>query len=169
MNADGTGETQLALPTSVGSVEAPAWSPNGTKLAFDAFGVGIYAVNADGSGLKQTTDLDPSTLTDDRSPSWSPGGSKIAFSQGVGVTSNYQIVAVNSNGTGSQIDLSNNGFNDQGPAWSPGETKIAFVRTDPSTQKESDLHDARPATPPASTEKGGDGIAKQCWNCHPCR
>ena len=55
MNADGTGQRRLTTG------EEPAWSPDGTKLAFTRrkydLGdfLGIFVVNADGSGLRQPT------------------------------------------------------------------------------------------------------------------
>ena len=54
--------------------EQPAYSPDGTKLAFVRDGR-IFTANADGSGVKQLT-------TDARSyanPSWSPTGTRIVF------------------------------------------------------------------------------------------
>src|SRR5205807_3314416 len=72
MNADGSGVTQL---TTMGTAFDPAWSPDGTKIAFDD-GNEIYVINADGSGLRNITN-DPAHF--DGTPVWSPDGSKIAF------------------------------------------------------------------------------------------
>jgi Tol biopolymer transport system component len=55
-----------------------SWSPDGTRVAFGAFGdddLQVYVVNADGSGLTQLTH-DPQTALN---PSWSPDGSQIAY------------------------------------------------------------------------------------------
>jgi TolB protein len=66
-------------------VEYPAWSPDGTRVAFmsqeaDASGndpnYNIYVMDIDGSGLAQLTD-DPG---EDGFPAWSPDGTKLAFS-----------------------------------------------------------------------------------------
>ena len=56
MNADGSGVTAL---TGDSAVEGrPAWSPDGTKIAFASTRNGnweIYMMNADGSGVTRLT------------------------------------------------------------------------------------------------------------------
>ncbi len=78
------------------AAKAPAWSPDGSQLAFFAvvldesadpsnatlgpggdFPAQIFVINADGSGLRQLTHAG-----DNRWPTWSPDGSRIAFAQG---------------------------------------------------------------------------------------
>ena len=56
----------------------PAWSPDGTKIAFVSDRDGdteIYVMNADGSHPTNLTN----TSAEDRTPAWSPDGTKIAF------------------------------------------------------------------------------------------
>ena len=56
----------------------PAWSPDGSKIAFISSRDGafeIYVMNADGSGQTRLTN----GLADNAWPSWSPDGPKIAF------------------------------------------------------------------------------------------
>ncbi|HEX2053467.1 MAG TPA: hypothetical protein VHJ78_07065, partial [Actinomycetota bacterium] len=76
MEADGTG--QIRITTSDGFDTFPAWSPDGSKIAFDSVrdeNREIYTMNPDGS--------DPRRLTDnrgiDRFPAWSPDGTRIAY------------------------------------------------------------------------------------------
>jgi hypothetical protein len=55
MNADGTDQQRIYHSgCCVGEWSAPIWSPDGTMIAFAADSAGgVYAINADGSGLKQ--------------------------------------------------------------------------------------------------------------------
>ncbi|NIQ08766.1 MAG: hypothetical protein GWO23_03400, partial [Gammaproteobacteria bacterium] len=71
MRVDGTGLTPLVQQEYV---TQPAWSPQGSKIAYDGPD-GLYVVNADGSGQPEL--LWPGSVT--LSPTWSPNASKIAF------------------------------------------------------------------------------------------
>src|SRR5258705_13537728 len=71
MNADGSGVTRLTdTPAADGD---PAWSPDGTRLAFTSTRDGnseIYVMNADGSGVTRLTS-DPNR---DGQPAWCATG-----------------------------------------------------------------------------------------------
>jgi Tol biopolymer transport system component len=71
---DGSGLKQITHNT-VDDFE-PAWSPDGSKIAF-AQGLDIWVMNADGTNLQNLTRDGSDTL--DARPSWAPDGSKIAF------------------------------------------------------------------------------------------
>ena len=76
MNADGSAETKLTNNT-VDDV-TPAWSPDGSTIAFASHRMGnwdIYLMNPDGSNERRLT-RNPAS---DRSPDWSPDGSRLAF------------------------------------------------------------------------------------------
>jgi Tol biopolymer transport system component len=123
INADGTEQLQL---TSNGSNHSPAWSPDGSKIAFSRQGpqdtrTGVYRANADGSGLLRLT----AAASGGADPTWSPDGTKIAFASG---DSNADIFVMNADGS-NPINLTNNPAIDLSPAWSPDGSKIAFVST----------------------------------------
>jgi Tol biopolymer transport system component len=129
-NVDGSGGTQLTFGEGPGSGRSqPDWSPDGTRIAFTGPGPGtdIYVMNADGSN--QTRLLNSVTMSGS-DPSWSPDGTKIAFTSGNG------IFAIDSDGSGQPVNLTNNPagapgsmpIRDEDPAWSPDGTQIAFLR-----------------------------------------
>lgn len=69
-----TGEGLKQLTTGSYPSSAPAFSPNGKRIAFERLGVGILTMNTDGTGVKRLT-----TNPRDSYPTWSPDGSHIAF------------------------------------------------------------------------------------------
>jgi Tol biopolymer transport system component len=152
MNADGASPVPLTrLTASIGSfVDAsPAWSPDGSKIAFasaraldgsDASNTNsaanIWVMNADGSSPTPLTRLTAASA-DSLNPVWSPDGSKIAYlsaraldgSDAVNMPNGTQnIWVMNADGsspapltrlTGELTDCLN-------PAWSPDGSKIVF-------------------------------------------
>ena len=78
VNADGTGRTRLTRNPA--EEFSPAWSPDGTKIAFSRFTGSrfqIFVMNADGSGAVQLTFADASAT----GAAWSPDGTRIAFTR----------------------------------------------------------------------------------------
>lgn len=79
------------------------WSPDGTEIAFSSpeFGrpgksVNVYAIHANGTGLRQLTHQNGGT-TNDGFDSWSPDGKQIAFVSNRDGT--YEIYLMNTDGT----------------------------------------------------------------------
>jgi Tol biopolymer transport system component len=120
MNADGTDLTRLTHDdTDIVDFE-PAWSPDGSKIAFRR-GPDIYLMNPDGTGLVNWSNYGSTT---NGGPSWSPDGTQIAFgSRRVG---NWEIYVMNADGTG-LTRLTDDPASDFLPAWSPDGSKIAFM------------------------------------------
>jgi TolB protein len=115
MYPDGTLGNLTNTPGS--SDDGPAWSPDGTKIAFRSYRSGhpdLYVMNADGSGVTQLT---ADAATEGR-PAWSPDGKMIAF----GSTSDlvaWELYVMNADGSGVTQLTTNNGSVDPWPAWSP--------------------------------------------------
>ncbi|HYZ17979.1 MAG TPA: hypothetical protein VE615_00415, partial [Gaiellaceae bacterium] len=129
VNSDGTQLTRLT--STAGLDEQPAWSPDGSKIAFasdrnNAMGSGldIYVMDANGQNVTRLT----TAGNDDTAPSWSPDGTKIVFQSKR--DGNPEIYVMNANGT-AQTRLTNSKTQDAEPAWSPsnlpGGQKIAFL------------------------------------------
>ena len=137
IGVDGSGLTQL---TSGGRSDLdPAWSPDGTEIAFvssralpdslpSEFFL-LWKMNADGSGQTNLT----RNASDERAPDWSPDGRRIVFhSDRQPHEGGSKIWAIDRNGANlTQLtgDGRPTGFIDRWPAWSPDGTRIAFTST----------------------------------------
>ena len=119
MDPAGTGVTRLTNDTRVD--EVPAWSPDGSRIAFEREWASnwwdIYVMNADGSGVNNVT----SSMRNAGHPTWSPDGSRIAFWGTINPGDPTQIWVINVDGSG-LVGLGGDGS----PAWSPDGSKIAF-------------------------------------------
>jgi len=173
MNPDGTGLRRLTREAS--DDYAPAWSPDGRRVAFTRAGLNggdseIDAVNSDGSGEHRVTGGPKDT-----NPAWSPDARRIAFMRET--KSNDYLAVVNADGTG--VHLLRNAYLYGPPSWSPdgrqivysegqaivsispdGTHRHALLRTDCPSSACADFRD--PAFSP-----DGARIAFSCQNCAP--
>jgi TolB protein len=111
VNADGS---RLRVLVKRMGAAAPAWSPDGSKLAFARPNNGIYVIRVDGTGLRRLA------TGDDDYPAWSPDGRRIVY------TTDDGLWIMNANGARPRRLTS--GGDDLGPAWSPDGSTIAFTR-----------------------------------------
>jgi Tol biopolymer transport system component len=142
MNSDGGGQTSIT-PNSPppcspncyrGHDDNPAWSPNGSKIAY------VHGHTLGGGGLFDIWTMDPSgggkgnlTNNDSRSdlePAWSPNGGRIAYTSRPGT--GFDIYVMNANGTG-QAPIDTNASKDDKPDWQPIPvcTKTVNANNDP--------------------------------------
>src|SRR5215208_2071237 len=138
INHDGTDIRQITS-NDVDDLD-PAWSPDGTQIAFATDGPDgiedIFVMDAEGNHMTNLT-ADFSSGRE-RAPAWSPDGNQIAF-----VTNRhdntydiYKMDAVDNNGDGNgdnMTRLTNNDaipqfLTDNLPDWSPDGNQIAFTR-----------------------------------------
>jgi tol-pal system beta propeller repeat protein TolB len=132
MLMDNRGRHQHWLTQDSTNNHSPAWSPDGTKIAFVSErdnNSEIYVMDADGGNQTRLTRNE----VYDSSPSWSPDGKQIAFMSFQGTDS--EIYSMNPDGSNPH-PLTNNEFYDTSPSWSPDGQLILFTsdRTRESTK-----------------------------------
>ncbi len=111
------------LTDALGDARQPTWSPDGDRIAFQAYWDGNYhlwSVALDGTGLLQHT----RGPYDHREPDWSPDGSTIAVSSDRGGGYDVWLVDV---ADGEVVRVTQEGGVRYAPAFSPDGARIAFV------------------------------------------
>jgi WD40-like Beta Propeller Repeat len=128
---------RLGLTTGAVDDAQPAWSPDGTKLAFARIdktaavdGSAIWVINRDGSNLRKIAAPSPCLSRD---PAWSPDGKKIAFwssrdhcDEAAADFGDYTLYVYDLL-TGVTTALGDATTNRAAPAWSPDGKKLAFA------------------------------------------
>ena len=162
MNPDGTGVTNLtqnySMPnwSPLGEAKGnPEWSPDGTKIVFDASALSdigsccsrnVYVMDADGANLQRLTNTPSSSQGEDFQATWAPDGKWLAFtstrSEGPhdpdNPTSNSsddrEIYRMNADSTNEQqLTATSSRNSDEQPSISPDGTKIAFASNQHNT------------------------------------
>lgn len=120
------GSNTVNLTNNPGDDFDPAWSPDGSRMAFVSNRVNdsdsgqyIYVMNADGSDVRQLTFENWSDW-----PDWSHDGNWITY------TSNDDIYVMKADGSGQSINLTNSPEKDVQSTWAPDGNHIAWVSGD---------------------------------------
>jgi Tol biopolymer transport system component len=120
VNADGSNPVNLTPGPARGF--EPAWSPDGSEIAFVGDGdrsYDIFVMQVDGSNVVKVTNYP----NNEYEPAWSPDGSQIAFVGNVEASGIHVIGADGSNA----IRLTNHCWCcSSSPSWSPDGTMIAY-------------------------------------------
>jgi hypothetical protein len=151
MNPDGSSRTRLTNNSALD--QQPAWSPDGTKLAFVSFRDGngeIYAMNADGSGQTNLTN----SPVQDYAPTWSPDGAKIAFTtRRDGPGDNDEVYVMDANGANPKR-LTCSPWGDSSPHWQGVASPSGF-----------DTDGVGDPACPAPADGDHDGVTDAADNC----
>ncbi len=128
--SDGSAPQLLAFDLAEPLDGGPAWSPDGSLIAWLDFvedspvyghhAFGLSFIRPDGSGLRQLALRLPGEGDGTAGLTWSPDGAKLAF------WSRYQVYVVDADGSGLR-QITTDGDN-RWPTWSPDGSRIAFVR-----------------------------------------
>jgi len=132
VNRDGSGLVQITFALELD--DQPAWSPDGSRIAFRSFRTGregdIWLMGADGSDPVNLTPDPLPGVWDERCPAWSPDGARLAFASNAG--GNVDLWTMRADGS-DQRRLTDTEDFDTEPAWSPDGTMIAFRRSSEGT------------------------------------
>ena len=112
-------------PPSTTTPRRPAWSPDGTEIAFSMQG-SIWRIRPDENIAYELTDNE----TYDSSPAWSPDGKWIAYTaESYDRTIDLRVLNVET-GMSRALTTGNHLYLD--PAWSPDGSRLAYVSTEPN-------------------------------------
>src|SRR5215468_6671417 len=111
-------------PTLLRAGFDPAYSPDGTKIAYgDAPGGNVFVADADGSkAVLVASDHVVGPLA------WSPDGTRIAYASWSS-TSGFAVSVAKADGSGSSVVARDASWNAARPTWSPDGTQLAFTTT----------------------------------------
>lgn len=125
MRADGS--NRINLTNDDAEDLFPAWSPDGTRIAFthrtgaSRFTREIFVMDADGTNRLQIT----ANSVADVMPAWSPDGNRLAL-VAFGADGNRDVYVINADGSG-RVNITSSDAFDFLPDWAPNGKVITFT------------------------------------------
>ena len=142
VKSDGSGHTQITLPSSGVSDYRPAWSPDGSKIAFKRYDNGankLLMMNPDGTGSVLLDETTGNWTLDYYGPlSWSPDSKWLAYRKNFNDSVNpaYNAIFIINVATKTAYQLTTD-YYDYVPFWSPAGNQILF-QDSPSSPSRDD-------------------------------
>jgi Tol biopolymer transport system component len=128
---DGSGAHQLGDTTM--DARAPAWSPDGSTIAFGggnaspSIGVGLYLMNADGTNVRSVSTVRGTDWAFVRND-WSHDGSKIvAQASAANNLAEWDIWVIKADGSGATDVGAHAGGDEIIPSWAPDRDALAWT------------------------------------------
>jgi Tol biopolymer transport system component len=142
---DGTGHAQITTPGSGVSDYRPAWSPDGSKIAFNRYnssGVNqLIMMNPDGTGSVLLDETTGNWTLDYYGPiSWNPDSKWLAYTKyfNDSVNPTYKAIFIINIATKTAYQLTTD-YYDYVPFWSPAGNQILFQDSSSSSRDDSDV------------------------------
>ena len=138
---------------------APSWSPDGSKIAFNHYQRGnqnIYVMQADGRRVERLTRDGASS-----GPAWSPDGTRIAFAREA--SGNAGIYIMKADGT-RVTRLTRGPLLAYSPAWSPDGTRIAYIAYAKGPPASATRLYVMSADGSSARRIGPDGVGLPSWS-----
>lgn len=115
------------LTTADGLDDMPAWSPDGSRIAFRSMRAGrsdVWVMDAGGTNARRLTDEAGGAATGGSGdPAWSPDGAQLAYAHGAGADRDIWIMRADGSGT---RRLTRDAEDEREPTWSPDGATIAY-------------------------------------------
>ena len=127
------------LTTDGNFKEHPAWSPDGSLIAFTVYLKGKVGLVAMAPGAAEWKHITPLDENPEREPAWSPDGKRILFVHDSlsGTDGQLELHLMNADGSDSKrlVTPAKRPAQDEHPAWSPDGKTIAFTTTRDGNQE----------------------------------